>query len=155
MTGVPHNIVRAVIATLMLLCVALPLQAQVIEPARGSQDRDNMLDAMRIFAEKELGAPVEFVVTELRASGRYGFGNVIAQRPGGGAIELASTPGALAGRLEPDLMDGTSMQALLRKSGGDWVAVHWAIGATDVWFAYAPFCRRYGDVIAQYCVGVD
>lgn len=129
--------------------------ADAIEPARGSEDRAGILDAMRIFAEDELGAPIEFVVHEMAMDGRLGFAMVHAQRPGGVAIDIEQTPGFKAGRIVPEIMDGTSMQALLRKSGKTWVAVHWAIGATDVWFAYAPFCRRYGAVIAAYCEGVN
>lgn len=78
-----------------------------------------------------------------------------AQRPGGGEIDLYDTPGFKEGTIDPEIMDGTSMQALLRKSGDTWVAVHWAIGPTDVWFAFGPFCRRYRTVIEDYCAGVD
>jgi len=127
--------------------------ADYYEPERGSEDRKAVLDAMRVFAEEELGAPVEFVVYQMRVSGEEGFAAVYAQRPGGGEIDLYDTPGFKAGTLDPEMMDGSSMQALLRKSGRTWVAVHWAIGPTDVWFAYAPFCRRYSAVIADYCGG--
>lgn len=125
--------------------------ADFYEPQRGTAERKAVLDAMRVFAEEELGAPVEFVVYQMRVSGDQGFAAVYAQRPGGGEINLYNTPGFIAGRLDPEMMDGSSMQALLRKSGRTWVAVHWAIGPTDVWFAYGPFCRRYDRVIGDYC----
>lgn len=130
---------------------AISAQADFYEPARGSQERKSVLDAMRVFAEEELGAPVEFVVYQMRVSGNQGFAAVYAQRPGGGEINLYNTPGFIAGTIDPEMMDGSSMQALLRKSGRTWVAVHWAIGPTDAWFAYAPFCRRYNQVIADFC----
>jgi hypothetical protein len=43
---------------------------------------------------------------------------------------------------------------LYKLSGETWVAVHHAVGATDVWFAWGPLCREYGAVIADYCQGV-
>lgn len=132
-----------------------PVFAEFSEPARGTDERRAMLDAVRPHAEGQLGAPVEFVVHELRVSGTVGFASLVAQRPGGSAIDLYATPGFKNGTIDPEFMDGTSMQALLLLSGKTWVAVHWAIGATDVWFAYAPFCRRYRAVIADYCAGVN
>ncbi len=144
---------------LVSLCLALmlngPAFADYYEPARGTEERAAMLDALRAHAEEQLGAPIEFLVYELRVNGPVGFAAVHAQRPGGGAIDLYATPGFAEGTIDPEMMDGTSMQALMRLSGRTWVAVHWAIGPTDVWFSYAPFCRRYRSVIADYCAGVE
>lgn len=140
---------------LAMIALCTPLFAEFYEPARGSAERKAMMDAIRPHAEEQLGNPVEFVVHDLRISGVAGFASVSAQRPGGGAIDIYNTPGYRSGALDPEMMDGTSMQALMRLSGKTWVAVHWAIGATDVWYAYAPFCRRYRDVIADFCEGVD
>lgn len=140
---------------LFALCLAGPAFAQYYEPQRGSDERSAMLDAVRAHAEEQLGAPIEFVVYDLRADGAFGFAALQAQRPGGGTIDLYATPGFKAGTIDPEMMDGASMQALMRRSGDTWVAVHWAIGATDVWFAYGPFCRRYRSVIEDYCAGVN
>jgi hypothetical protein len=147
------NIIYSSISAALLL--AMPLTAEYSVPERGTKERSAMLDAVRAHAEEQLGAPIEFVVYDLRVDGRFGFASLQAQRPGGGAIDLYATPGFKEGTLEPDFMDGTSMQALLRRSGETWVAVHWAIGPTDLWFAYGPFCRRYGSVIEDYCQGVN
>lgn len=146
---------RIWIALLALVACAGSALAEYYEPQRGTAERAAMMDAMRAHAEEQLGAPVEFVVYDLRVSGPMGFAAVYAQRPGGGEIDLYATPGFRDGTIDPEMMDGTSMQALLRKSGQTWVAVHWAIGPTDVWFAYGPFCRRYRAVISDYCAGVD
>lgn len=140
---------------LFVLCLCGPAMADYYEPARGTGERKAMLDALRAHAQEQLGDPVEFVVDDLRISGKMGFAAVHAQRPGGGAIDLYATPGFKEGSLDPEFMDGTSMQALMRLSGDTWVAVHWAIGPTDVWFAYGPFCRRYRAVIRDYCQGVN
>ena len=146
------HVLRYLFLTLLL---AGPLSAQYYEPERGSVERTSILDALRAHAEEQLGAPIEFLVYDLRVLGSMGFAAVGAQRPGGGAIDLRQTPGFAEGTIDPEMMDGTNMQALMRKSGDTWVAVHWAIGATDVWFAYAPFCRRYRGVIEDYCAGVN
>ena len=140
---------------LMALFFASPVAADYYEPEHGAGERKSMLDAVRARAEEQLGAPVEFIVYDLRAKGSMGFAALHAQRPGGGAIDLYATPGFTLGSIEPEYMVGTLMQALLRRSGDTWVAVHWAIGPTDVWFAYGPFCRRNRAVIEDYCAGVN
>jgi hypothetical protein len=45
----------------------------------------------------------------------------------------------------------TELQALYRKVGDTWVAVHWAAGATDVWFSWEPLCQEYRPVIEEWC----
>ncbi len=120
-------------------------------PEKGSATRSALMDALRPHAEWEFGAPIEFVVDELRVSGTFGFAMVTAQRPGAVAIDLAKTPGFFRGTLEPTEMDGTGIQALYRKSGDTWVAVHHAIGATDVWFSWDPLCQEYNAVISDFC----
>ncbi|WP_323763629.1 hypothetical protein [Marinovum sp.] len=121
------------------------------EPARGSATRSALMEALRPHAEWELGAPVEFVVGELRVAGDLAFAALTAQRPGGAAIDLRRTPGFARGTLDPEMMDGASLQALYRKSGATWVAVHHAIGATDAWFVWEPLCAAYRPVISDYC----
>jgi len=46
------------------------------------------------------------------------------------------------------------MQALYYKSGETWVAVHWTIGASDVWWAYEPICAVWRQVIPEGCEGL-
>ena len=139
---------------LMLLLLAGPLSAQGwVEPQRGTVLRAALMDALRPHAEWLLGAPVEFVVHDLRVSGDLAFASVYPQRPGGGPISPSATPGAARGELYLDGMDGIGMQALYKKSGQTWVAVHWAIGATDVWYAYGPICAIWRPVILEACQG--
>ncbi|MVO16750.1 hypothetical protein [Parasedimentitalea huanghaiensis] len=132
--------------------IASPLAAQDwYEPKRGTAERKALMNALRPLAEVDLGAPVEFVVHDLRVSGHRAFASVQPQRPGGRPIDIASTPGFARGEFSPDFMDGTHMQALYIKKGNTWVAVEHAIGATDVWFAGEPFCSSWGPVIAEFC----
>lgn len=140
------------LALILMLCLALPSPAAAwTEPARGTAERRAMMDAMRPLAEMNLGAPVEFVVHGLRVDGRAGFAMVSAQRPGGGEIDLAQTPLVRQQGLDPEFMDGASMQALLWKSGQSWVVAHWAIGATDVWWADPAFCPQWAAVTPEVC----
>ena len=136
--------------TLMILSLAQAAAAWE-EPARGSADRKGLMDALRPHAEWMLGAPVEFVVHDLRRAGAVAFAAVHAQRPGGAAIDIAATPGARRGQLDAAYMDGSTLQALYRKSGQTWVAVHWAIGATDVWYADPALCSEYHAVLPEIC----
>ena len=78
---------------LMALFLASPVAADYYEPERGTAERKSMLDAVRAHAEEQLGAPVEFIVYDLRAKGSMGFAALHAQRPGGGEIDLYATPG--------------------------------------------------------------
>ncbi len=134
-------------------------RADYVEPARGTAERKALMDALRPHAEWMLGTPVEFVIHELRLAEGQGlpepvaFAMVRAQRPGGGAIDVTKTPGFHRGQLDPDYMDGTTLQALYRKVGETWVAVHWAIGATDVWYAAPEFCPDYFAVLPETCAG--
>lgn len=121
------------------------------EPSRGTADRSELMDAIRPHIEWELGAPVEFVIDQLRVSGNVAYASLAPQRPGGGIIELYSTPGFLRGEIEPDYMDGTSVSVLYRKLRNTWVAVHFSVGATDVWFASPDYCGDYSAVIPEFC----
>lgn len=123
------------------------------EPKRGTTERKALMDALRPHAEWLFGAPVQFVVHELRVSGSVGFGSLTAQRPGGDAIRIIDTPGYARGEVDVDFGDPEEFHVLYRKSGETWVAVHWSSGATDVWFAWEPLCREYRPVIDEFCRG--
>lgn len=147
------------LAILLVLFTASVARADFIEPPRGSADRKALMDALRPHAEWVLGKPVEFVVDELRLARGQGLPNPVAfamvraQRPGGGRIDLANTPGVARGDYDPGFMDGSSFQALYRKVGDTWVAVHWVVGATDVWWYDPVFCEDYFAVLPEVCAG--
>ena len=124
------------------------------EPARGSTTRAQLMEAIRPHAEWRLGSPVEFVIHDLRQSGALAFASVHAQRPGGGAIDPTRTPGYLRGEIALDGSDWASLQALYVRSGSTWVAVHWVMGAGDVWWAWGPLCAVWRPVIAEVCEGL-
>lgn len=140
------------LAILVAGTLALPGPAQAwSEPARGSELRADLMDAIRPMAEWHLGAPVEFVVNELRVEGDVSFASVTAQRPGGAPIDLNQTPMMRRGELDTEIMDGTRIQALFQRSGRMWVAVHFALGATDVWYSWDEYCPLWGPVLPEFC----
>ena len=59
---------------LAAIMAATPLLAQDwYEPKRGAAERKMLMNALRPLAERELGAPVEFVIYDLRVSGDRTF----------------------------------------------------------------------------------
>lgn len=144
------RILSTVLFSLVTCTLASPLYAWT-EPARGSADRAKLMDALRPLAEWSLDAPIEFVVDDLRMQGDVAFAMVSPQRPGGKQIDLYKTPMVLRDGQDPQYMDGARIDALLQRSGNTWVAVHWAIGASDVWWADPAFCPEYGAVIPEVC----
>jgi hypothetical protein len=124
------------------------------QPGRGTATRGALMDAIRPHLEWRLGAPIEFVVHDLRVQGPVAFAAVTPQRPGGGHIDLGQTPRVLRGDVEMEYLDNIGVQALYRKSGKTWVAVHWGIGATDVWYSDPTLCASWRTVIPEACQGM-
>ncbi|WP_151719891.1 hypothetical protein [Gemmobacter serpentinus] len=136
---------------LIVLVLSAPAALGFERPERGSAERKAMLDAIRPIAEWNLGPPVEFVVQDLMVEGSYGWASLLAQRPGGAAIALDQAPMVARDDMAEDLIDRVdghpTLQVMLQKSGETWVAVNWAIGATDVWYAGEPYCAQWGWAI--------
>lgn len=143
---------RAVWAVVIWAGLAVPAMAWQ-EPARGSQTRSDLMSAVRPIVEWRLGAPVEFVVNDLRVDGDLAFASLSPQRPGGGKIDPYSTPAFQRGSFSYGELDGTGFHVLYKKSGAVWVAVHWSIGATDVWWSTAEFCATWSPVTPKACLG--
>ncbi len=135
----------------MIGLLAAPVPCEAWEtPARGSELRGDLMDALRPHAEWILGAPVVFVVGDLRVDGDVAFGNLRPLRPGGREITRDEIP-LRPGRDNPFDWDGVQMQALFQRSGETWVAVHQVMGATDVWWADPQFCATWRSVIPEVC----
>lgn len=142
------------LAAALLLTLAATAAGAWTEPPRGSALRADLMDAARPLAERVLGAPVEFVVHDLRVEGDVAFAALTAQRPGGAPIDMLATPGYQRGEIEPEFMDGSTLQVLYRRSGRQWVAVEHAIGATDVWYADPAYCPIWAPVLpGNFCPG--
>ncbi|MGK7651789.1 hypothetical protein ACSQ76_04990 [Roseovarius sp. B08] len=138
----------------MLLVMLAGSAAAWEEPARGSATRGALMDAIRPIAEWKLGAPVQFVVHDLRREGNVAFAGLKAQRPGGGAIDPRQTPAVARGE-EDGSFDISEIFVLYKKSGDTWVAVHYSFGATDAWWSWEPLCREYRAVTPGACAPFD
>lgn len=145
---------RMILAGLMILFPVMAGAQGWFTPERGSALRADLMDALRPMVEWELGAPVEFVIHDLRVAGDRAFAMLEAQRPGGQPINMWATPMVQRGTFDPELIDTPHIEVFWRKSGRMWVAVHWAIGATDVWYQYEPICAEYGALIPEVCAGL-
>jgi hypothetical protein len=143
-----------IVAGLMLVLPQLGFAQNWHEPARGTVERAQLMNAIRPVVEWRLGRPVEFVVRQLRASGDHAFAILSPQRPGGGAIDINETPmvryfGEDAYFFEE--VGGIDVIAFLIREGDQWAVVDHSIGATDVWFAREPYCSVFVDVLHGYC----
>lgn len=121
------------------------------EPARGTDLRADLMDAVRPHIEWAVGTDVQFVVWDLRVAGDVAFASLLAQHPGGGEIDMYDTPAAARGEIDPEVGDGATVQALLQRSGRTWVAVHFGISSTDAWWHYEGFCPIWASVIPEVC----
>jgi hypothetical protein len=120
-------------------------------PERGSDDRRDILNAMRPLAAWAFDPPIEFIVTDIRISGDVAYASVLAQRPGGEAIDISQSPIVQRDEEPIELIDGPVVGALLQKSGEAWVPVHHAVGPTDVWQSWTGYCEVWGPVLPEYC----
>lgn len=139
------------LVAISLLIPTMALSGPYFTPERGTRLRHDLMDAIRPHAEWDFGAPVEFVVEDLRVNGDVAFASLAPQRPGGGAIDVYRTPMYRRGEINPEFNDGVYMQVLYRKSGNVWVALHWAVGATDVWYSERTLCRVFRRVTPEVC----
>lgn len=117
------------LAALLGLAFAFAAAAPAAAQVTGAERRA-ILDALRPPIERTLRGPVEFVVRRIGV--RDGWALVIAdpQRPGGGAIEGSRYFSAD----DWEVMDGLTVNGVLRFSGGRWRLVDHAVGPTDVWY---------------------
>ena len=143
---------RLIMVLAILLCPLTASAQNCFEPARGTALRAALMDAVRPHAEWIFGAPIEFVVEDLRVAGDVAFASLTAQRPGGIPINLRATPGYARGAVDTSgISVPQSIQVLYRRSGNTWVAQHFVFGATDVWWSYGPYCAEYRPVISDVC----
>lgn len=139
-TSLFNRIIPAIAAvTFLLLTVSAHAQAQTAyEPARGTQERKDLMNAIRPLVEARVAPPVEFVIDRLRVSGNWAFAIVSPQRPGGTPIDMSRT----ALREQAEYMDNITTYALLMRAYGRWNIVDYAIGPTDVFWYGDPLYNQ-------------
>ena len=129
--------------TFGLLCLAAALAASpggsalaarpVAARDVGASDplRRVLLDALRPIIERDLGQRrLVFIVHVLRTQGGWAFADVVPRTPAGRAIDFRKT--RHAERLRLGMLDDDTVVALLKRSGGRWRVVAYAVGSTDV-----------------------
>ncbi|MBK7932806.1 MAG: hypothetical protein IPK01_04770 [Acidobacteria bacterium] len=126
-----------------LLIVGLSLTAAafgqgVYTPEKGSPVRKAILESLRIPVERELKQKIVFAAENFNVSGNWAFLSGDPQSPSGGPPDYRGTPYQEA--KDADMFDNNFF-ALLKKTGGKWKVVHYAIGCTDV--CYADWWRKY------------
>lgn len=112
-----------------MLLAMLMLASGFTVPPPGSGLRKAVLDGLRPAVERRLGPDIEFRVSLIRTQRDWAFVVADPLRRGGKPIDGRKIFGEDFGN-----MDGLRIDAVLRKSGGRWIVVDHAIGATDVWY---------------------
>lgn len=97
-------------------------------PAPGSEERQAIMNALRVPAEKDLGRKVIFRVDHLRVANNWAFARVVPLLPNGGEIDYSRTK--YRTELEEGAFDAEA-ECLLRREGDVWKVLEWRFGASD------------------------
>ena len=120
--------------------IAAPPAPQIHDVAAADPLRKALLDALRPAVAKDLGQPVKFVVTTLRATDGHAFAQVTPQTPAGKPIDFQRT--RYAQQQRNGLLDGDMIHALLAKEQGRWVVKAFVVAPTDV--SWAGWDEEFG-----------
>lgn len=112
---------------LFLSCAALA--QSVSEPEKSSPERTAILNALRVPVEKALKQKIQFSVQTIKVQGNWAFVNGEPQNSSGEKPDYSNTEFQEA--MDEGMFDN-NFQALLKKTGGKWKVVTYAIGCTDV-----------------------
>lgn len=127
-----------ILVAIFTLFAGLAAGQAVYSPAKGSLERKAILDALRIPVERDLRQKIVFAAEHFNVSGSWAFVGGDPQTPEGGRPNYRGTRYQEA--VNADMFDNNFF-AILKKTGGKWKVVHYAIGCTDV--CYADWWRRY------------
>lgn len=128
---------QVVLAILLALVSGLAVQAQsVYTPEKGSAERKQILDVLRVPVERELKQKIVFVADDFKVQGNWAFVGGSPQTPNGGEPDYSGTVYA-----EQQGAFDNNFFALFKKTGGKWRLVKYLIGCTDV--CYADWWSRH------------
>ncbi|MET1411239.1 hypothetical protein ABVF61_03170 [Roseibium sp. HPY-6] len=134
-----HRLAGILLSAFLITGLTVTASAQAVyEPARGTAERSEILNAVRPMLEARVGPPVEFVVNWMRSGSGWAFVVLSPQRPGGGAIDLFQT----AFSEQAEYMDGATTFALLRFQYDRWNLIDFAVGPTDAFWHGDPLYAR-------------
>lgn len=125
-----RNILVSVI--LSLIAVTAAAAQNVHTPDKDSAERKAILDALRVPVERDLKQKIVFVVEHINVSGNWAFVGGSPQSANGGEPNYRGTKYWEAKRAG---MFDSNYFALLKRSGGAWRVITYAIGCTDVCYA--------------------
>ena len=124
--------------------------AQSYVPARNSVVRSNLLNQARQIIIRELGAPVELYVKEIKVSGNYAFVRVEPKRPGNRDIDMRRTPRvARHGILTLEAFDCCHTEVIFQKRNNRWHIVDKSVGSTDLWIV--SYCDKTPEGLIEAC----
>lgn len=130
---------KSLSGSFIVLLLAFGAFAQATRtPAKGSAERAAMLEALRVPVEKELKQKISFSIEHFKAQGNWAFLSGAPQSASGGKPNYRNTPYADA--VDAGAFDNNFF-ALLKKTGGKWKTVAYAIGCTDV--CYVSWWKDY------------
>lgn len=125
---IPSNLCRFfALSCLFSITTSITSAQNVYTPENGSAERKAILAALRVPVEKDLKQKIVFVVGDVKSNGNWAFIGGSPKRPDGGDPDLRGTMFEEYG----DAYDHNFF-GLLRKTGGKWRVVTYAIGCTDV-----------------------
>lgn len=127
------------IVLLVIACAGAAAQTGPYTPRPGSAERRAIMDTLRPRVERDLGQKVVFEVSRLRVQDGWAFMIVTPRRPDGSPIDFSRTR---FGRWYEAGSFSDLAIALLRRRGGRWRVVEYALGPTDV--VYLDWARRHG-----------
>ena len=107
-------------------------------PEKGSAERKEILDALRVPVERDLKQPIIFAIDNFNVTGNWAFVAGSSQTPDGGRPDFTHTKYADA--IKYGAFDN-NVFALLKKQAGKWKVVTHLIGCTDV--CYATWWKEY------------
>lgn len=116
-----------------------PIVGHFYTPARGTGERAALMDAARVPIVPAIGQHVIFVVDVLNSDGHWAYLQATPVNPNGTNLDWSRTN--FARDWATDVMSDIVM-VLIRNEGGQWQAVDWVIGPTDV--AWYDWVTRYG-----------
>lgn len=124
----------------VILAFAFSVAAQgVYTPEKGSAERAAILSALRVPIEIDLKQKVQFSIDNFRVQGAWAF---LSGEPQSAAT--GGRPNYRGTKYQSAINDGifdNNFFAVLRKTGGKWKVVTYAIGCTDV--CYATWWKDY------------
>jgi len=122
----------------ILVFVSVAFAQKVYTPEKGSAERTAVLSVLRVPVERDLKQKIQFSVEEFKSNGAWAFLSGAPQTLSGEKPNYKNTKYADA--VEVGAFDNNFF-ALLKKTGGKWRVVTFAIGCTDV--CYVTWWKDY------------